>query len=81
MVDGLKIEYNENEYKDLYHYPYDKSDDYETCEDYVDDNEDYPFSDLDTDRQWKVHTCFKDCKELDADDVGDYQHDDRPVCA
>lgn len=46
----------------------------------MEDNEDYPFSTLDTDRQWKVHTCFKDCKDLTADDVADYQRDDRPEC-
>ena len=36
------------------------------------------FSVIDPERQWKVHTCFKECKEANEDKA--FISDNRPLC-
>jgi hypothetical protein len=42
-------------------------------------NPTYPFSEIEIDRQWKVHTCFESCKDPNSEDLA-FTQDERPIC-
>ena len=62
--------------------------DYEYCKKQINKNPTFPYSKIETDRQWKVHACFESCKpdesKLDATELAAYKKafkvDKRPVC-
>mmetsp|Transcript_39713 Transcript_39713/g.60863 ORF Transcript_39713/g.60863 Transcript_39713/m.60863 type:complete len:93 (+) Transcript_39713:485-763(+) len=36
---------------------------------------------LNTDVQWRVHTCFPSCQDPNAHDAMNYDFDNRPLCS
>jgi hypothetical protein len=72
-----KIKYNGNTYDELYEFKYVNDDDFTTCRDYVDDNENYPWTE-DHDRQWKVHACFLKYRENNSND-DNFEPDNREI--
>ena len=52
---------------------------YDKCVRYSQENKNIPFSVTEPDRQWKVHTCFKECRDPNAGDEG-FEVDTRKVC-
>jgi hypothetical protein len=41
----------------------------------------YEWSQIDKERQWRVHTCFDACRPANAEEVDSgFTKDDRPIC-
>ena len=57
------IEYEHDLYTQLYRYPTKDSDVFNFCFGLIDDNAIYPYSNTETSRQWRVHTCFRACRD------------------
>ena len=77
----FEITYDDNEYDSFFLYPETDSSEFRDCRDYVADNEDV----VDTNdgaRQWRVHTCFRACREPDMEEnsAAYYETDTRPIC-
>jgi hypothetical protein len=52
--------------------------DFEHCKKLQESYKDIPYSETEPDRQWRVHTCFKECKEVNDNKA--FIKDNRPVC-
>ena len=76
---GVSITYNGNEYTDLFKYPATNTEEFQTCKDYMEDNEGFDWSNQETDRQWRVHTCFRSCKMPGSEDPN-FEEDGRSEC-
>jgi len=54
---------------------------YKICHDISKLNADFPFSEVEPERQWRVHTCFELCKPTDPALIDDaFSVDERPDC-
>jgi len=57
----ISLTYGGNEYHRFFTYPMTNSNSFRTCKDYQFDNPGYESSVEDSDRQWRVHVCFRGC--------------------
>lgn len=85
------LTYNQNEYTQFFKYPnphktHNTEDTegglmhtFEFCEEQIERNSQFPYSEIEPERQWRVHTCFKGCrKEGEVDPA--ITLDERPIC-
>jgi hypothetical protein len=92
----VNLEYNGNKYDKFYIYSNPKvthaehlsdydidslESNYDHCTKQLDLNPTYPFSEIEKDRQWRVHSCFESCKDPDVS-LRDpaFTVDERPEC-
>lgn len=94
VFQDVKLTYNGNEYDKFYTYQNPKlthadyldnseieslESNYNYCIKTLDMNPTYPFSEIQSDRQWRVHSCFEICKDPNNVDPA-FSVDERPVC-
>jgi len=54
---------------------------FELCRKLIDENPTYPMSSTESDKQWRVHTCFESCKDITVEDYDNFLEDTRPECS
>lgn len=76
---NISLTYGGNDYSEFFNYPMTNSHSFRTCKGYEDDNHSYETSVENSDRQWRVHVCFRGCVlENESDPL--MTADTRPPC-
>lgn len=52
---------------------------YSFCEAQIELNSEFPYSEIEPDRQWRVHRCYEGCRKEGVEDPA-ITLDERPVC-